>query len=226
MDDSAASAFNLTAREYDRARRQLVPCFDDFYRAAVELIPFSCDRAIRVLDLGCGTGLLAGFVAEAFPCSELTLVDLAPEMLRLARERMAPVGGRVRFIVSDYSREPIEGVFDAIVSALSIHHLSHPDKRVLFARIHAALASGGVFVNAEQVIGPTAETERRNRAQWMREVRERGVGDADLAAAIERMEHDIPAPLDAQMKWLEAAGFRDVDCVYKSGMFAVYGGFR
>ncbi|HJU29411.1 MAG TPA: hypothetical protein VJ718_09580, partial [Candidatus Binataceae bacterium] len=67
---------------------------------------------------------------------------------------------------------------------------------------------------------------RRNRAQWMRDVRERGVGDADLAAAIERMEHDIPAPLDAQMKWLEAAGFRDVDCVYKSGMFAVYGGFR
>ena len=121
MADSAASAFNLTAREYDRARRQLVPCFDDFYRAAVELIPFACDRAIRVLDLGCGTGLLAGFVAEAFPCSELTLVDLAPEMLTLARERMAPVGGRVRFIVSDYSREPIEGVFDAIVSALSIH---------------------------------------------------------------------------------------------------------
>jgi tRNA (cmo5U34)-methyltransferase len=226
MADSAATAFNLTAREYDRARRQLVPCFDSFYRAAVELLPFARDRVIKVLDLGSGTGLLAGFVAEAFPFAELTLVDLAPEMLALARERMAPVAGRVRFIVSDYSCQPIMGVFDAIVSALSIHHLSHSDKRALFGKAYAALAPGGVFVNAEQVMGATAEAERRNRARWICEVRERGVAEADLAAALERMKHDIPAPLDIQLEWLQAAGFRDVDCVYKSGMFAVYGGFK
>lgn len=226
MADSAGSAFNLTAREYDRARRQLVPCFDDFYRAAVNLIPFARDRAIRVLDLGAGTGLLAGFAAEAFPSAELTLVDIAPEMLERARERLAPISGRVRFVVSDYSREPLAGTFDAVVSALSIHHLSHADKRALFERIFAAMAPGGVFVNAEQVLGPSEGAERRNRAQWLREVRERGAGDADLAAALERMKHDIPAPLHAQMEWLEAAGFRDADCVYKSGMFAVYGGFK
>lgn len=226
MADSAADAFNLTAREYDRARRKLVPCFDDFYRAAIDLIPFGRDRAIRVLDLGCGTGLLAGFVAEAFRSARLTLVDLAPEMLTMARERMAPADRRVRFVVSDYAREPIAGTFDAIVSALSIHHLSHPDKRALFERVYAALEPGGVFVNAEQVMGPTAEAERRNRAQWIRQVRERGVGGTDLAAALERMKHDKPISLDTQMEWLEAAGFRDVDCVYKNGMFAVYGGFR
>ena len=75
-------AFGLTAREYDRARRQLVPCFDDFYRTAVELLPFPRQQAITVLDLGAGTGLLAGFIANAFPAARLTLLDIAPRDAR------------------------------------------------------------------------------------------------------------------------------------------------
>jgi cyclopropane fatty-acyl-phospholipid synthase-like methyltransferase len=43
--------------------------------------------------------------------------------------------------------------FDAIVSALAIHHLEDAEKRSLFARIHERLRPGGVFVNAEQVVG-------------------------------------------------------------------------
>jgi len=34
------------------------------------------------------------------------------------------------------------------------------------------------------------------------------------------------APLDIQLRWLEAAGFQDVDCWYKNFSFAVFGGHR
>jgi tRNA (cmo5U34)-methyltransferase len=57
--------FNRSAARYDLARRQLVPCFDDFYAAALERLPAERDRSIQVLDLGAGTGLLAALVAAA-----------------------------------------------------------------------------------------------------------------------------------------------------------------
>ena len=216
MDNSVRAAFDLTAQAYDRARRQLVPCFDDFYRAAIELIPFARDAPIAVLDLGAGTGLLSAFVTQRFASARIRLVDVAPEMLTRARERFKTAADRVRFAVSDYAREAIEGRYDAVVSALSIHHIPDADKRALFTKIHTALSSGGIFINAEQVMGPTVQAERRNREQWLRQVRERGVSEEDLALALERMKHDRMATLEDQMRWLSETGFSDVDCVYKS----------
>lgn len=226
MADLDKNLFGLTASSYDRARRQLVPCFDDFYRAAIDLLPFDCDAPIEVLDLGAGTGLLAAFIAGAFPAARLTLADISDAMLARARERFAGRDFRVRFAVSDYSREPIDDRYDAVVSALSIHHLADEDKCALFRRIHSALTDGGVFVNAEQVMGSTPAAESRNRNKWLRNVRERGVTERDLADALARMESDRMATLDTQLRWLLDAGFRDVDCAYKNGMFAVYSGSK
>ena len=45
-----------------------------------------------------------------------------------------------------------------MVSALSVHHLTHGDKRELFEKVHDSLAGGGYFFNADQVSGETPET--------------------------------------------------------------------
>jgi tRNA (cmo5U34)-methyltransferase len=55
-------------------------------------------------------------------------------------------------------------------------------------------------------------------------VRERGVGEEDLAAALVRMREDKPSTLEEQKAWLKEVGFRQVDCPYKNYSFAVYGG--
>jgi len=219
-------AFDTTAGTYDRARRQLVPCFDDFYRTALELIPFPADAAISVLDLGAGTGLLSAFVAAAFPRANFTLVDVSDEMLTRARERFAGSATPVRFELLDLATAPLPGTYNLIISALAIHHLSDTEKQALFQRAYGALRAGGAFINADQVLGPTAAADQRNRDAWLRQAREKGVSDRDLTDAIERMHADRTAPLVAQLQWLEAAGFRDVDCCYKQYMFAVFAGFK
>ena len=106
-------------------------------------------------------------------------------------------------------------------SALAIHHLEDDGKRRLFRTIHAALKPGGVFVNAEQIAGATPATDRRYHENWLRRVRELGVSEADLAAALGRMKLDRCATVEAQFAWLREAGFAEVDCPYKDGMFAV-----
>jgi len=226
MANSVEHAFDLAAEEYDRTRRRLVPGFDDFYRAAIDLIRFPHDSRLKVLDLGAGTGLMAAFIAYSFPQARITMVDISREMLERARVRFELGGERFRFEVSDYGVAPIQEKYDAVVSALSIHHLSDEQKRSLFDRIHGALNDGGVFVNAEQFRAATAERHRFHHERWITRVRELGVDDRDLAAALERMKFDRAATLEDQLEWLREAGFRDVDCAYKNLIFAVYSGIK
>ena len=67
MSDAARAAFEAHAEDYEAERRRLLPCFDAFYAAAVEAVGLSGRPPGRVLDLGAGTGLLAGFVARRLP---------------------------------------------------------------------------------------------------------------------------------------------------------------
>src|SRR5208283_1902462 len=117
---------------------------------------------------------------------------------KLARERFARLSGgnpRLHYRLLDHGQDPIPGNFDAIVSGLSIHHLEHEEKRALFARIYAALRTGGIFINAEVILGESDDTERTANAEWKRAAREAGASDCDLAAAIERQKHDRCATL-------------------------------
>jgi hypothetical protein len=41
MSESVQRAFDQAARDYDRTRRKLILCFDDFYRAAIGALPYS-----------------------------------------------------------------------------------------------------------------------------------------------------------------------------------------
>ena len=226
MENLVQRAFDLAAEDYDRTRRRLVPGFDDFYRAAIDLLGFPRDSEIEVLDLGAGTGLLAAFVAYSFPCARITMVDISNEMLDRARERFELGGERFQFEVSDYGTGRINNKYDAVVSALSIHHLSDEQKRALFAQIHGALKDGGVFVNAEQFRGSTPELDRLNHDRWETRVRELGASERDVAAALERMKFDRAATLEDQLRWIADAGFREVVCTYKNLMFAVYAGTK
>jgi tRNA (cmo5U34)-methyltransferase len=224
MASSVQRAFDLAAGDYDRARRRLVPGFDDFYRAAIEQIPFERDREIEVLDLGAGTGLMSAFVAYNFPNARIRLSDISDEMLARARERFELGGDRFQFVAGDHGVAAIAGSYDVIISALSIHHLEDAQKAALFKRIHSALRDGGVFVHADQFRGATPEVERRHHERWLARARELGVGERDLAQALERMKLDRTATLDDQLKWLTDAGFRDIDCAYLHLIFTVYSG--
>ena len=211
---------------YDRARRQLVPGFDGFYGAVFEMLTYERDEQVRVLDLGAGTGLLGGMVAERFPKARITLVDVSGEMLEVARRRLSEDDTCFDFRVLDYAREKEWGEYEIVVSALSIHHLEDPDKRRAFRKAYGSLSNGGVFVNADQMLGATPEIEERYHNYWLWRAREAGVADRDLSAALERMKEDKSATLASQLIWLKEAGFDPVDCIYKDHQFAVYGGYK
>ncbi len=215
--------FDETAREYDEGRRRLLPCFDDFYGTVMKLLAFPKGAHIRVLDLGAGTGILSRMIADAYPNARITLVDISPEMLALARERLGEEP-RIRYLQANIALLALPGEFDAVVSALAVHDLKDDEKHVLYSDIHKALAPGGVFVNAEQVRGPTAALDARYDDMWLAEVHALEATEDELAQARKRMAEDRTATLEVQLAWLREVGFRNVDCCYKNGRFAVFSG--
>jgi tRNA (cmo5U34)-methyltransferase len=214
----ASDAFDEHADAYDALRRQLVPPFERFYGAAVDALELSLTPINRVLDLGAGTGLLARRVRKRYPAAELTLLDGSAAMLAQARGDLSP---QTTYVKGDL-RDPLPpGPWDAVVSALAIHHLDDSDKQRLFEKIHLSLTPGGVFVNAEQVAGPTPLFDDFYRAWHEQNAKALGVSDDDWGAAQERMQFDHCAPVEHQLTSLRAAGFADVDCTFKEHRFAV-----
>ena len=222
---SIAGTFTAHARDYDAPRRRLVPCFDAFYGAALDRIAdWGMPPQARVLDLGAGTGLMAAHGQGA-----LAHGRRSPRGRQRGHAGRGPRPG-CRARPAPASRSPTTRphrsatAWDLVVSALSIHHLEDAAKRALFARIRDALRPGGLFVNAEQVLGPTPAAEAAYAARWRAEVQGLGATPGEIVAAEERMRFDRCAPLELQLDWLRDAGFAEVDCVFKAWRFAVYAG--
>ncbi|MDH5523966.1 MAG: class I SAM-dependent methyltransferase [Desulfobulbaceae bacterium] len=217
--------FDRYAADYDAARRRLIPCFDDFYGSALAVIPFAKAARIKVLDLGAGTGLLAAMVAAAYPEAELTLVDISEKMLAEAAKRFAALARPAKFMIANYANQlDFKEDFDLVISALSIHHLAEQQKINLCGQVYKALAPGGFFVNADQVLGETARIEAIYRETWLRQVTKGGATEEELAAALARMTEDKMSTLALQLAGLKKSGFANVNCWYKNYSFVVYSG--
>lgn len=157
-------------------------------------------RVERFLDLGTGDGRLLSLVRKEHPGAEGIGVDSSPEMLERARLNFAEDPG-IELRLHDFAeRLPDTGRLDAVVSSLAIHHLLDERKRTLFAEIHSALASGGVFVNLDLVTSATPKRHERFRE------------------AIGRPQDDPTdrlGDLHQQLQWLHEAGFAEVECEFK-----------
>ncbi|WP_047258240.1 class I SAM-dependent methyltransferase [Chromobacterium subtsugae] len=99
-------------------------------------------RGGRVLDLGCGTGLLAAAMARH---AEVTAQDPAAAMLAVARTR--PGARKVRWLQADARRFQLAERFELICCAGHAVQvfLSVDDRRALWRNVKRHLAPDGVF---------------------------------------------------------------------------------
>jgi ubiquinone/menaquinone biosynthesis C-methylase UbiE len=101
-----------------------------------------------VLDVGCGPGILLTTLAASYPELKLAGLDLAPEMVRIATERM---GNRAEIRLGDAESLPWESAsFDYIFCIDSFHHYPNPKKAL--SEFHRVLKPWGRVVLAD----PTA----------------------------------------------------------------------
>lgn len=106
------------------------------------------DRAIEMLDIGCGTGSLVFLLAQALPAARLVGLDVSALNIRAAEEQRAAMGpsmrSRVRFEQVDYLTRRVTPV--DVVTSDGVLHLIPGDTRTLFAKLAADVRPGGVLV--------------------------------------------------------------------------------
>ena len=216
-------AFNATIDYYDDWIRKAVPGYEEMFAIARELLPFPEGAEIDVLDLGAGTGLFSRLVLGEYPRGRFVLVDVAAKMLDVAQERFRDHRRQFSFQVMDYRELRQESSFDLVISSLSIHHLADVEKQVLFARVHAALRTGGIFLNIDQIRGATPTLQGLYCDTWLTKARAAGASEDEVEAGIaRRLAFDREATLLDQLRWLGEAGFVDADCIYKNYLMGLF----
>lgn len=131
-------------REY----QGMAPRYDRRWRGYLErslgltLDHVTSQRPVRILDVGCGTGLLLERLHHRFPDATLTGIDVTPGMLTVAAQRLGP---RADLLLGDASALPLrEGAFDVVVSSSVWHYLRAPD--LALAEWRRVLRPGGSLI--------------------------------------------------------------------------------
>lgn len=102
-------------------------------------------HAIRLLDLGCGTGSLLFRLADALPAATLVGIDVSAANIRVARQQANHASAaRVQFEVADYLTYRAEP-FDAIVTD-SVLHLLRVETVVLVRKLASDLRPDGLLL--------------------------------------------------------------------------------
>ena len=132
--------FTETARAYDSDHAGIYEmCRDDYPQMLAELEKEPFDA---VLDVGCGTGAVLALLHEKYPDRRYVGLDLTPEMIEVARTKVAP---GMEFVVGDAENLPFdEASFDAVLCSNSFHH--YPNPAAFLAGALRVLRPGGRLI--------------------------------------------------------------------------------
>lgn len=100
----------------------------------------------KVLEFGCGTGSTA--ILHAPFVKEIDAIDVSPEMIRIARKKLAPEGiMNVHFEVADMDGFHVQpSSYDAALGLNILHLLDN--RMAAMARVYEALKPGGHFISS------------------------------------------------------------------------------
>jgi len=210
-------------------RRRMIEIMRSFYVYFI-----SAGEKQNVLDLGCGDGILTCNLLEIDSSISATLIDPSEDMLRKAKERLRESDNihYIRVSFQDLMRDAVlQERFDFIISSLAIHHLTLEEKKSLFRIVHSHLHPGGYFMNIDVILAPASTLEEwymKLWHEWMDKKKaalglEKDLFD-DITKRYKALEENKPDTLEAQLNALKETGFSEVDCYYKYGIFAVFGG--
>jgi malonyl-CoA O-methyltransferase len=191
--------FSRSAREYEKHAVLQKSMADDLLSLLPDVDPK------RIMDIGCGTGYLAGKLAERFPSAEIIGIDIAPGMIEVAEKRKRD---NLFFRIDDGEEVKGKSEYGLVVSNASLQWMEAPK---VFAGVAGSLKPGGIF--AFTTFGPGTLRElkgcgfRVNDFPAMEELEKQlkqNFGNISLAARIVRQTFKSVRDLVYHLKELGA----------------------
>lgn len=224
---SVEAHLSLDIADYDREIRRLVPHYEELVAEGIDVLLRLTAASAHILDLGCGTGRMTRAILAARSDARVTLLDVDPRSLGLARERFAGVAPRQLDFVEGSFLDPLPRC-DAVVASLSLHHVRDlSDKTRVYRNVFEALPPGGLFLLLDASVSAHPALSRAAMDRWAHWMGEHGIDDAKARehfANWSKEEHY--QSLADELQALADAGFADPECFFRRGPIAVCGGLR
>lgn len=181
-----------------------------------------CPQADTLCDIGCGGGNFSVRALGKFPHLDVTLVDLSPNMLARANERIAEIGGSIiESIEGDIRNIEFQPEsFDIIVASAVLHHLrSRKEWMKVLTNVYNALKPNGMFWMWDLIKYENLEVQemQTNRyAEYLRKL----LGESEQKLIFARIqEQDTPESVPFILNVLTKVGFAEVDVIHKNMVF-------
>ena len=215
--------FRAQVPAYPELMQRIIPYYDHQRDLMVSLMPRDRARPLRILDLGCGPGLMARRLAAEFPSARLTLFDLTVEMIDRCKSQFG-ADPRVSFQVGNFREDDFGSGYDVILASLSLHHATVAERPLLAERLFRSLRPGGQLITAEVIIDESSDVRERQYELWRQFMDSQG---EDGAAWYQKhLAKDHPVYVPAWTRLLAEAGFVSPGCFWRYLNFAVLCGWR
>jgi tRNA (cmo5U34)-methyltransferase len=198
--EEMAEFFEKRLDGYDEHMLCDIECATEFYPFTAGHLP-SGDN-VKILDLGCGTGLELEFYFSIVPNASVTAIDLSKGMLDAMLKKFS--GKNITAVQGSYFDIPFGNDFNACVSVESLHHFTPDEKLPLYKKICNCLADNGFFILTDY-FSLTDEEEEAYRLNLKRLKDETGISDNTL------YHYDTPLTVAHETEILLAAGFFKVE---------------
>jgi ubiquinone/menaquinone biosynthesis C-methylase UbiE len=110
---------------------------------ALEVIPAA--GASSLIDVACGTGLLAEMLLQQRPELRLVGVDISPQMLERAQRRIPALPGQVEWAIGHAEHLPVESDRFDVLTCTNAFHLVQ-DARAALAEFRRVVKRDGTIV--------------------------------------------------------------------------------
>ena len=226
MAHSVQNHLHIAVADYDRVIRTYIPGYEEMLDTVAWWLGAIVPNDGKVIDLGGGTGSLAEAILSRLPEIHVEIWDVDPQMMELARERLSSFGNRAT--VREQSFLEKMDPCDAVVASIALHHIPKMEtKRDVYANIHSALRTHGVFLNADATIDDTEPGRAAMYRWWSRFMGTKGISETEAYKLFEEWAtEDTYQPLTDELAALGKAGFRRPEVFWKFGPMTVYGGIK
>lgn len=221
MSDAIYHHFSKTIDDYDTVADKVVMKNDELHNELAALVPIR-QFALKILDLGCGTGHGMSLLLKKLPYAYCTGIDFSPRMIAKARHNLQAFSDRIVLIEANFNEIMFSERYDVIVSAIAIHNASHQQKRALFRKIFNALREGGIFINADFIEGESLEFNNQYKHTYKTYLEQQLSGDELQAWMRHAFEEDQPMKLSEQFALLRGYDFREIKLSWQYHNEAVY----
>ena len=208
--------------EYSALIQRCVPRYDEMLQMLTDYIPDNLNPK-RILELGCGSGLLSKRVFAKYPEAEFYLVDLSAEILKQCQINLGNPKN-ANFIQADINDLNFETEsFDLVYSSIAIHHVKNEAKKNLFVKAFQWLKPNGVFIYADQTRGITDEIYQKHISRWKEKSFELGANKTEWDEWMDHQNsHDYHVDFETQMLYLKEAGFPLRDIIWRNLLWVIY----